>query len=130
MSATAHRLACLISVTGGLLVATWGCGDQPSVTSSTTEATVKGTVIIKGKPATKGKVVFDPANYRRKDVQARSAPINKDGTYSVTTLVGGNNVRVEGPEAEKAGATYSSIDFDVKSGENTLDIKLPPETPN
>jgi hypothetical protein len=107
------------------MVIGWGCDGRPAVSSSTTEATVKGTVTVKGKPATKGTVEFDPANYQRKDAQARSAPINPDGTYTIETLVGGNTVRVRGPEAEKAGALYETTDFDVKEGENTLDIKVP-----
>jgi hypothetical protein len=107
------------------LVVGWGCDSRPSVSSSTTEATVKGTVTIKGKPPKKGEIVFDPANYQRKDVAARTAKIKEDGTYTITTLVGGNSVRVAGPEAERAGSTYTSIDFDVQPGENTLDISLP-----
>jgi hypothetical protein len=126
MIAHARRLLPALAATSTLMVAAWGCGGgAPPVTSDTTEATVKGTVTINGKPATKGKVVFDPANYRRKDANARPADIGKDGTYSVTTLVGGNTVRVEGPEAEKAGAAYMSIDFDVAAGDNTLNITLP-----
>jgi hypothetical protein len=114
-----------------VLVACVGCFDErPSVSSSTTEATVKGTVTIKGKPATKGQVVFDPSNYQRKEEKARTAPINSDGTYTITTLLGGNAVRVEGPEAEKAGALYLNMNYDVKSGENTYDITIPPPEPN
>ena len=83
-----------------LLLAALGCMDsRPSVSSSTTEATVKGTVTIKGKPATKGSVVFDPSNYARKNEQPRSAPLNKDGTYSIKTLIGSNSIRVSSPEA-------------------------------
>ena len=115
-----------VSLSSAFVLVGLGCGEgKPSVSSDTTESTVKGTVTIKGKLASKGKVVFDPANYLRKDVTARSTDIGKDGTYTVKTLVGGNSVRVEGPEAEKAGAAYMSIDFDVKAGENTLDITLP-----
>jgi hypothetical protein len=123
MGSVRTRIAVLVP--SALLVIGWGCDSRPAVSTSTTEATVKGTVTIKGKPATKGTVEFDPANYQRKDVQARSAPINPDGTYTITTLVGGNTVRVRGPEAEKAGALYETIDFDVKAGENNLDIKVP-----
>src|SRR6516164_2652145 len=108
------RIRIAVLVPSALMVIGWGCDGRPAVSSSTTEATVKGTVTIKGKPATKGTVEFDPANYQRKDVQARSAPINPDGTYTIKTLVGGNTVRVRGPEAEKAGALYETTDFDVK----------------
>src|SRR4051794_21185477 len=85
------------------LMAGWGCGgggSAPAVSSSLTEATVSGTVTIKGKPATKGDVTFDPANSQR-NVAARSAPIGADGTYTVTTLLGGNTVRVTSPETNR-----------------------------
>ena len=109
-----------------LLLVAVGCMDsRPSVSSSTTEATVKGTVTIKGKPATKGSVVFDPSNYARKNEQPRSAPLNKDGTYSIKTLIGSNSIRVSSPEAEAAGAGYMTEDLDVVAGEQTFDIKLP-----
>jgi hypothetical protein len=117
-----------VSLVSAPLVIACGCGDQPSVTSSTEEGTVKGTVTIKGKLAKKGSVTFDPSNYRRTDAQPRTAPIKEDGTYEITTLVGENSVRVGGREAENAGAAYVTIPIDVKSGQaNTLDIKLPPQ---
>jgi hypothetical protein len=122
-----QRLGALVAA--AMLVVAWGCGDVPPASSSTEEATVKGTVFIKGKPARKGQVVFDPANYQRKEVKANTAPVGKDGAYTIKTLVGVNSVRVEGPEVEKAGASYANITFDVKSGENSFDIKLPPEPP-
>ncbi|MDX2036896.1 MAG: hypothetical protein SFX72_09605 [Isosphaeraceae bacterium] len=108
-----------------MIAVSTGCDSRPAVESSTAEASVTGKVVIKGKPATKGTVVFDPANYMRKDVSARSATIEPDGTYRVTTLVGLNSVRVAGPEAEAAGAAYSSLDFEVKSGSNSFDISIP-----
>lgn len=121
-----RQLAAIIPSIG--LVIALGCGDgKPSVSTSETEATVKGTVTINGKLANRGQVVFDPSNYLRKGVPARTAQVGKDGTYEVKTLVGGNSARVEGPEAEKAGATYTMFDIDVQPGENTLNIKLPRE---
>lgn len=102
-----------------------GCDSRPGVESSTTEAQVKGTVFVNGTPVKKGKVVFDPANYKRKDAQARTATINADGSYEVTTLVGENEVRVESPEATKANATYERITLDVPAGGMTKDIKIP-----
>jgi hypothetical protein len=117
-----------LSLTSAALLVGWGCGDgKPSASSSREEATVKGTVIIFGKPAKKGQVAFDPANYRREDSKASTADIGPDGTYSLKTLVGLNTVRVTGPEAEKAKASYANLECDVKSGENIYDIKLPPE---
>lgn len=122
-----HRLRQLVFIAPsiGLLIAL-GCGDgKPSVSSSTDEANVSGSVTIQGKRATRGQVVFDPSNYQRTGVPARTAEISKDGTYTVKTLVGGNSVRVNGPEAEKAGATYTIINFEVQPGDNKLDITLP-----
>ncbi|MFO0887618.1 MAG: hypothetical protein U0790_00580 [Isosphaeraceae bacterium] len=115
-------LAWILAVSAGT-----GCESRPSVESSTAEAQVKGTVYVKGVPVKKGKVVFDPANYKRKDAQARTATINPDGTYELKTLVGQNEIRVESPEATKANATYERITVDVPSGGMTQDIKLPRE---
>src|SRR5262245_34126547 len=112
----------------GLLVFLWGCVDQRgSVPTSTEEATVKGTVLIHGKPATKGTVTFDPSNYKRKDAVLRTAPLNSDGTYEIKTLIGLNTVKVTGPAAEKAGAAYVNLDYDVPAEGGTFNIELPPE---
>ena len=104
-----------------------GCGDgTPSVSSSTTEATVKGSVTIRGKSATSGTVVFSPANIRRPDAQPRRSEIAKDGTYSITTLVGDNVISVAGPKFDRDEQVGSSqITHDVPSGESRLDITLP-----
>jgi len=90
------------------------------------EATVSGTVTINGKLATEGEVEFDPANYLRKMEPARRAPISADGRYTIRTLLGQNIVRfVSFEEPTERGMAYDSIEFDVKEGENTLDIRLP-----
>ena len=82
-------------------------GGAPAVSSSMEEATVKGTVTIKGKPAAGGEILFDPANVDRK-VMARSAPDQKDGTYTIKTLVDANVGVAHGagdrPEAVLDGA--------------------------
>ena len=124
---------CIVGLIGAwTLLAVWGCGgggSAPSVSSSRTEATVSGTVTIKGKPATKGEVTFDPANSQR-NVAARTAPISGDGTYTVTTLVGGNIVRVATPETTRdPQLQFNETTFDVQSGTNTLDIVLPSSSP-
>lgn len=106
-------------------VVAWGCSGKPSVSSSNEEATVRGTVTIKGKKVSRGDVVFDPSNYQRKFASERRAPIQEDGSYEVTTLVGTNRVRVDSPDAAKASVGYSTIDFEVQPGENPLDIVLP-----
>src|SRR5687768_16094135 len=80
-----------------MLTVACGCSGAggPAPSSSTAEGTVSGTVKVKGKSVGKGEISFDPANARRKDVSARTAPIGKDGTYTVKTLVGSNMVRVD-----------------------------------
>jgi len=101
------------------MVLALACGDErPPVSSSMTEATVKGTVKVKGKLATKGTVVFDPSNYIRKMERARNAPVGKDGSYTIKTLVGEN-------VATYSGMPYDRVVFEVKEGENTLDIEVP-----
>jgi hypothetical protein len=103
-----------------------GCGGgTPSVSSSTEEAAVKGTVTVKGKPATTGVVVFDPSNINRKGETSRTAEIGADGSFAITTLVGENMVSVRGPFVGKAGLATSRKMFDVKSGENTFAVELP-----
>jgi len=119
-----RRRMMFLAAASGLAV-DWGCSDgKPSVDTSTTEATVKGTVTLNGKPATKGTVVFDPANYKRKDAAPRTAEIGADSSYTVTTLVGQNQVFVNSPQLKNSD--YPPIEIDVKAGENSLDILLPP----
>ena len=114
--------ACLVA-----LASAGGCGDGSiSVSSSTTEAQVRGAVKINGKPASDGFVVFDPANIRRRDATIRRAKIEKDGTFSLTTLVGENQVSVEGPAISRAGLEIASRrTIDVASGDNSIDIEVP-----
>src|SRR5262249_55512696 len=116
----------LTATLASLVTVAWGCGGsgKPPVSSSTTEAKVSGRVLIKGKPATKGTVHFDPSNYRRKMEPVRSAPINPDGSYEITTLVGENTVSVRGRGLGYADQTLSVI---VAKGQNTFDIVLPAE---
>lgn len=106
-----------------------GCGDRPpSVSTSRTEATVHGKVLVKGKAVTRGKVVFDAANYLRKDITAKQVDVNKDGTYAITTLIGLNSVRYEGPAlAGNRELEGVSLAYEVKDGENEYDIILPPQ---
>jgi hypothetical protein len=102
-----------------------GCeGGTPSVDSSNTEATVKGVVKINGVPATEGEISFDPANYKRKDVPQRSAPIGPDGTYNIKTLTGENQIRIGGSLATKKGIAARTVHtLEVKPGENTFNFE-------
>jgi hypothetical protein len=120
------RLVTPAVVAAGLLL---GCGQgPPPVDTSTTEAKVQGKVVINGKTVTSGVVVFDPTNYLRKDAGQRRATIGKDGTYSLTTLLGENSVRYEGPaigrDRELSDVTLSYV---VKEGDNQFDVVLSPQ---
>src|SRR5262249_21158632 len=67
-----QAVALTIAVT---LAAAWGCGEgAPSVTTDTTEANVRGTVKIKGKPANGGEGFFNASNYRRRGEALRTGP--------------------------------------------------------
>jgi hypothetical protein len=118
-----------------LLLIASGCDSRPSVSSSTTEeGTVHGKVTVDGSPVTGGEVVFNPANYQRKLVTARSAPIGADGGYTITTLTGSNSVMVnppaDGRNRKKAGAVPSRmIPFDVQPGDNTFNIEVSSQGP-
>ncbi len=103
-----------------------GCDGGPPVETSKTEATVHGKVVIRGKPAKGGRIWFDPANYRRKDVAARDAEVSADGSYEITTLIGENSVRYEGPATRKDRELDGTVQgFDVKDGDNQFDVILP-----
>lgn len=107
------------------LLALCGCdqgGSAPAVSSSTEEGTVHGTVTINGKKASGGTIQFDPSNIKRKSVSAVAAEISKDGTYSIKTLIGENQIRVDSPETKKG--MFSVDSFEVKSGENSHDVSL------
>jgi hypothetical protein len=102
-----------------------GCGDgKPSVDTSKNEATVVGVVRVKGVPAEGGTIIFNPSNSER-IVPSRSAPINKDGSYSITTYTGGNQILFEGDVAMKNREIGLLREFvDVQRGENKADFDL------
>ncbi len=122
-----RRWSTSLSTSVALMLASGCGGGAPAVTSAKTEATVKGTVMVKGKLAKSGSVVFDAANAERRDVGPISAPIGPDGTYSVKTLVGPNRVLVSGNELIKMAPEIQTerLEFDVKGGENTYNIDVP-----
>jgi hypothetical protein len=100
-------------------------GLTPSGSASSEEAIVHGKVTIKGVPAKGGRIYFDPTNVGRQSAPVMSAEIGKDGTYTVKTWVGENRVNVETPETRKDPNLSIPQRFDVKSGDNTLDVTLP-----
>jgi hypothetical protein len=125
MQHTRRRIAG--TLLAAVLVVGWGCSNgTPPVDTSTQEATVNGTVKLKGKAVGKGFVIFNPGNIGRK-AESRKATIGKDGTYSVTTLIGENTVEVQSPEVMKAGIDAPLLEYKVKEGPNTYDINLPPQ---
>jgi len=101
-----------------------GGGGAPAVSGSSEEVTVKGTVTVKGKPATGGELAFDPANINRPDALPRHAKVGEDGTFTVTTLVGENMVNTEG----KGLPAVRGLKFVLKDGDN-IAIELTPESP-
>ncbi|QDV38778.1 hypothetical protein [Tautonia plasticadhaerens] len=124
MAISRRRLGAVAAA--ALLAAGTGCGGgRPSVDTGTEEVMVSGKVTLNGKPAT-GTISFDPSNVERKNAAARSTPINEDGSYTITTLIGQNRVSFSGPEISKnpdiLNAAYM---HDLQAGENKLDFDLP-----
>ena len=75
-------------------------------------------------PAGEGEVIYDPSNAQRPGVP-RKAPIGKDGTYSIKTLVGQNTVRLGGEIAHKHQILqHSQQIYDVPSGDTTHDLEF------
>jgi hypothetical protein len=108
-----------------IVAAHLGCGDgKPSMDTSLTEATVSGIVKVKGVPATGGSILFNPSNAGR-IVPIRAAPIGADGTYTIKTLTGTNQVSFEGEVATKNQGVGLLKEFaEVASGNNTADFDL------
>jgi hypothetical protein len=107
-----------------------GGGQTPTVSASQEEAKVRGVVSLRGTPLNNGRVLFSPVNIKRVNVQPRQAEIAKDGSYSLDTLVGDNLVQIDcrelrQPKNRAIADTERSVS--VKSGENVIDLKIPPE---
>jgi hypothetical protein len=103
------------------ILAGWACGCDnvaPTVSGSVEETTVTGTITYKGKPVTRGQVIFDPANINRKNALARTTEVGKDGSYTVKTLVGENMVVMSDPMFRKL--------FVVKAGGDTISFDVDP----
>lgn len=108
-----------------LCVVALGCesngGGTPPTSTSKTEVNVSGTVTVKGKPATGGKITFDATNINRKDVQPTSADIGKDGKYSAKTYPGDNGVQISGVPGQ---AMLFRQRKEISEGDNTYDVEL------
>jgi hypothetical protein len=102
-----------------------GCDEgKPHVDTSKNEATVSGTVKIRGKPAEGGTILFNGSNSER-IVEHRTAPIGKDGTYTVKTYVGLNQVTFGGEvAAENRAIGLIHEAAEVQPGENHADFDL------
>lgn len=110
-----------------VLLAT-GCGDgAPAVSSSQEEATVRGTVTYQGTPLAGGEIRFNPANARRPAAVMRTARIEKDGSYTIKTLIGENTVTLSAPSLGKKDPqlAYTMIRYEVHGGDQTFPIELP-----
>jgi hypothetical protein len=104
-----------------------GCGGETSATSSSEEAAVHGTVKLQGKLVRSGTVSFEPSRGDRSSAMPRTAPIRKDGTYSLKTLVGTNRVNVSAPAfPNEPNAQRLIPECDVRSENNTFNIEFPP----
>jgi hypothetical protein len=104
-------LAAVLFVAGVL-----GCSDTPSVDTSRTEVKVNGVVKVKGKPAAGGQISFNPSNRDRK-VAAFNAPIRPDGSYTIKTYTGENEVRFTG-DVDKANPMVGMVKkFCIVSGD-------------
>jgi hypothetical protein len=114
-----------------LIALTAGCDSgAPAVEGSLEEATVTGTVKVRGKPLDGGEIVYNPSNPKR-IVPARVAPIGEDGTYTVKALVGLNTVTANPPKAKNRnqgratfGLEYDEKSVTVKAGDNTVDLNF------
>ena len=110
------------------LIACAGCGGGGGTApepATGEEATVRGKVTINGVLAKGGRISFDPTNPDRQTAPVASTEIGKDGTYTLRTWVGENRVSVDTPETRKDENLAAPIPFDVKGGDNTLDVTLP-----
>ena len=111
-----------------------GCGssDIPSqVSGSSEEAKIKGRVLVNGKPVKGGQLIFKVANANRPGVPSRTAKINPDGTYEVTTLVGQNYVETNGVKELDSPKLRQFRDDDAplhipSGGSDSLDLNYPP----
>ncbi|HEU5116334.1 MAG TPA: hypothetical protein VFT74_06600 [Isosphaeraceae bacterium] len=113
-----------------LLLAAFATGcdsgsSAPPVSDSMEEATVSGTVSVKGQATVGAEISFDPSNKLRK-VGARTAKVDEKGLYTIKTLVGQNMVSVHSPAIDADQVlSANGKDVDVKPGQNNIPIEIP-----
>src|SRR5262245_51604955 len=121
-----RRLATVFA--SAALMTAVGCGGGQTTgerTAPKTEATVTGMITIKGKAATKGRVTIEPLGPNGIPTGSKVADVGKDGTYTVTTTPGSNDVTVSSTGDAAADSGYNKTNIDVKPGSNTLNLDLP-----
>jgi hypothetical protein len=116
-------------VASAALIVPWGCGGEapkPATDNSPkSEATVTGTVTINGKPASKGRLNFEPLGSDGMPTGSQVTQVSKDGTYNVTTKTGDNDVTISSTGNAAIDSGYNKTKFTVKPGTNSLNIELP-----
>jgi hypothetical protein len=124
-------LAALIGLTV-LVTALSGCSAAPDRESSLEEATVTGTVKVRGKLLDGGELHFSAVNPNRR-VDPRNTAVGKDGNYSAKAYIGRKLVTVtpRKPRNKKEGQEFFGVNseeksIDVKPGENTADLEVLP----
>ena len=125
MIVSRHPASFVTALAAWALAAVSGCGDgKPSIDTSLNEATVTGVVSVKGKPASGGKINFNPSNSGR-IVPTKSAEIGPDGSYTVKTYTGDNQVTFSGEVAIKNSGVGLIREYAVvQPGENKIDYDL------
>jgi len=125
------RLAGRIAL-AALITALSGCSAAPDRERSQEEATVKGTVKVRGKLLEGGELNFNAVNPNRR-VDVRKATIGKDGSYTAKAYVGLNTVTVFPPKPrnkqqgkEFFGVNYEEKSVTVRPGDNTADLEFLP----
>jgi hypothetical protein len=128
MGITSRGRAALVA--SAALTAAWGCGETRegnAGAASRADATVTGRVTIKGKPAAKGRITFEPVGVNGGlPIGSNVAQVGKDGAYTVTTKTGSNDVTVSSTGDPAADSGYNKTSFEVQPGSsNTLNLDLP-----
>jgi hypothetical protein len=115
-----------------LLTVLAGCSAASDRESSLEEATVTGTVKVRGKLLDGGELNFNAVNPNRR-VDMRKAAIGKDGTFTAKAYIGQNMVTVTPPKPRTKqqakdffGVNYEEKSITVKAGENTENLEFLP----
>mgnify|MGYP006972408294 CR=1 FL=1 len=118
----------IVGLCCALIVA--GCSEKPNVTGSMEEAKVKGVVRVRGKAVNNGSVTFRASNINRPNAPTKETPIGKDGTFEVSAFIGNNFVEVSCKELmqpKNRMLLENERMIEIKPGDNTLDLDIPPE---